>query len=408
MKKILLLALSALVCFLAVSCVHRDNGIYRSESVESARADQNKSALSDKIEEIKEEYVPKRVSFVAAGDNIVYYGNVLEAASLSGDGERYDFSHQFQYIKDQISSSDVAFINQETLTASSLPLEYYPRFNSPTEVVDCLIEVGFDVINIANNHMLDHGISALRESTDYLRQNKQVFTVGAYYDEADYNDIRIYEHDGVKIAILSYTEFTNMGRGGDTSSFCVPLLREDTLREQIPLAKQVSDIVLVSVHWGNENSFETSVNQRRFASLMCELGADVIIGHHPHVIQTIEWLQSDNGNRTLCAYSLGNLCAEMAEGKNMLGGLLSFDIVKYEEDTVAENVVFTPTVYYFNSRFKQNSVIYLDDFTEELASKHGISYYGNSVSLSELVSYLEKYIPSEFLPENISSSDMST
>jgi poly-gamma-glutamate synthesis protein (capsule biosynthesis protein) len=86
------------------------------------------------------------------------------------------------------------------------------------------------------------------------------------------------QENGVKIAILSYTEFTNMGRGGDTSSFCVPLLREDTLREQIPLAKQVSDIVLVSVHWGNENSFETSVNQRRFASLMCEWILKAVLG----------------------------------------------------------------------------------------------------------------------------------
>jgi hypothetical protein len=87
----------------------------------------------------------------------------------------------------------------------------------------------------------------------------------------------------------------------------------------------------------------------------------------------------------------------MAEGKNMLGGLLCFDIVKYEDGTVAENVVFTPTVYYFNSRFKQNSVIYLDDFTDDLAASHGISYYGNSVSRDQLVAYVEKYIPSEFL-----------
>lgn len=396
MKKYLAFLLAILFCLSTFSC-NKDEGIYESVTVKKAKPDENRSALSVKIEEIKEEYVPKRVSFVAAGDNIVYYGNVLEAANMSNGNYKYDFSHQFQYIKEKISSADIAFINQETITARSLPLEYYPRFNSPVDVVDCLIDAGFDIINVANNHMLDHGVSALRESVDYLRKEKQVFTVGGYYDDADFNEVKIYERDGVKIALLSYAEFTNQGRGGDTSSFKIPLLREDTLRAQIPAAVDAADIVLVSVHWGNENSFNPTDNQKYYASLMCDLGADVIIGHHPHVIQPMEWLESENGNRTLCAYSLGNLCAEMAEGKNMLGGLLCFDIVKYEDGTVAENVVFTPTVYYFNSRFKQNSVIYLDDFTDDLAASHGISYYGNSVSRDQLVAYVEKYIPSEFL-----------
>jgi len=399
MKKYTAFIIASLLCFSMFSCREKED-IYQSKAVETAQSDFNRSALSVKIEEIKEEYVPKRVSFIAAGDNIVYYGNVLEASKMSNGSYQYDFSHQFQYIKEKISSADVAFINQETISAKSLPLEYYPRFNSPVDVVDCLIDAGFDIINVANNHMLDHGVSALRESVDYLRQEKQVFTVGGYYDDADFNELKIYEQNGVKIAVLSYTEFTNMGRGTDSSPFKIPILREDVLKEQIPAAVDVADIVLVSVHWGNENSFIPSENQEYYASLMCDLGADVIIGHHPHVIQPMGWIESDNGNRTLCAYSLGNLCAEMKLGQNMLGGLLSFDIVKYENDTVAENVIFVPTVYYFNSRFKQNSVIFLDDFTEELAASHGISYYGNSVSRSELVAYVEKYIPSEFLEKN--------
>ena len=101
MKKYLAFVLAILLCLSMFSC-SKDEGIYESDTVKKAKPDENRSALSVKIEEIKEEYVPKRVSFVAAGDNIVYYGNVLEAASLSSGSYKYDFSHQFQYIKEKI------------------------------------------------------------------------------------------------------------------------------------------------------------------------------------------------------------------------------------------------------------------------------------------------------------------
>ena len=132
---------------------------------------------------------------------------------------------------------------------------------------------------------------------------------------------------------------------------------------------------------------------------MADLGVDVILGHHPHVIQPIEYLERPDGGRTLCVYSLGNFVAEMSRDYNMLGGLIAFDIVKRGDTLTTENVVFLPTVYYFTTSFYRNHVYFLSDFTEELAASHGLAYYGRSVTISGLKKYLTDTISREFLPE---------
>ena len=92
MKKYTAFIIASLLCFSMFSCREKED-IYQSKAVETAQSDFNRSTLSVKIEEMKEEYVPKRVSFIAAGDNIVYYGNVLEASKMSNGSYQYDFSH---------------------------------------------------------------------------------------------------------------------------------------------------------------------------------------------------------------------------------------------------------------------------------------------------------------------------
>ncbi len=345
----------------------------------------------------------KSVSFVGAGDNIVYYGNVRDAASCAvKDGRKYNFAPAYTDIADAVREADLSFINQETLMCGDgYAFSYYPQFNGPQDLGYDLAELGFDVVNIANNHMLDKGESGLKATIDFWNTLENVTLLGGYTSKEDYAEPRILTVNEVNIAFLSYTFMTNGLKLPSSSSLVIPYPDDDTVMTQLARAKELADYIIVSVHWGDENVFTPNAEQRSFANLLAEHGADAIIGHHPHVIQPIEWLDRPDGGKTLCVFSLGNFMAEMARDYNMLGGLISFDIVKCGDHVTTENVLFTPTVYYFTTSFYKNHVYYMSEFTEDLASSHGLAYYGRTLTIPTLKKYLNSTIDDVFLPESL-------
>lgn len=340
-------------------------------------------------------------SFVGAGDNLIFYGNVRDAASCAVSGGRaYNFAPTYASVKDTIQSADVAFINQESLMCGDgYAFSYYPRFNGPQDLAYDLAETGFDVVNIANNHMLDKGADGLEATIDFWRTVDGVSLLGGYKSQDEYAEPLVVEANGIRIAFLTYTTFTNLAKSPASSPLVIPYPDDDTVTAQLARAHELADFVIVSVHWGDEYTFTPNASQRSLANLLAENGADVIIGHHPHVIQPIEYLERPDGGKTLCVYSLGNFVAEQNHDFTMLGGLISFDIVKIGDTTTAENVVFQPTVYYFNTSFYKNHVYFLSDFTEDLAASHGLAYYGKSITVEKVTEYVKNTISAEFLPE---------
>lgn len=352
---------------------------------------------------------PARVSFVGCGDNIIYYGNVREAATKAPAGRNYGFAYSYERVADIISGADVAFINQETLMCGDgYEITYYPTFNSPRDVGYDLVDVGFDVVNIANNHMLDKTGAGLERTIEFWKE-QPILMIGGYESEEDYNTPRYLESGGLRIAFLSYTYGTNGFVIGDGYNAWVPYLYSDltneivdteTIKVQTAAAKADSDILIVSVHWGKEGAFTPSESQKECAKLFADCGVDVIVGHHPHVIQPVEWIEGEDGNKTLCVYSLGNFMAEQAYDYNMVGGIISFDMVRTEMGEISvENVLFIPTVFHHNSAFYNNQVWLMEEYTAEMAASHGISYYGNHTSLDRLKKYVTDTVSPEFLPD---------
>ena len=343
----------------------------------------------------------RSASFVGVGDIIIYYGNVRDAKSQGVPGGRtYNFAPLFKNVSERISSADIAFVNQETLMCGDgYEFSYYPHFNGPQDLGYDIKEAGFDVVNIANNHMLDKGENGLLATIDFWNSLEGITLIGGYKDQTDYDTLRIVERNGVRIAFLSYTFFTNYLSLPDGAETVIPYFDDETAMTQLSRARELADFVIVSVHWDAENTFTPTQIERDFSRLLADNGADAIIGHHPHVIQPVEWIDRADGGRTLCVYSLGNFAAEQAKDYNMLGGMISFDMVLTDGTPSIENVKFIPTVYYFDTSFYQNQVYYLSDFTEEMANSHGISYYGNSLSLDTLKKYLSDTIDSRFLGE---------
>lgn len=351
---------------------------------------------------------PTVISFLGVGDNIIYYGNVRDAASLAEPGGRqYNFKPAYKNVADLISGADVSFINQEVLMSGG-ELSYYPRFNSPQDLGHDLVEIGFDVINIATNHMLDGNDAGLRSTIEFWKSFDGITMIGGYENAADYDAIRYYEKDGIVIAFLAYTEHTNFITPEPNADTVIPYFDESTIKRQVAYANQTADLVIVSAHWGDEYTYTPSDFQTHYAQVIADAGADVIIGHHPHVIQKIEWLTGEtHGNKTLCAYSLGNFLSEMEYDYNMLGGILTFDISKLADDTHVENVKFLPCVTYFDTAFYNNSVWLLEDFTQDMADTHGIITYdwsygykdSHHIILDEFYYIVRQNISEDFLPD---------
>lgn len=346
---------------------------------------------------------PQRASFAAAGDAIVHEGIWMEAqktARNAGNGDDYDFSHLFREIADDIAAYDLSFINQETLMAgAAYGYSAYPRFNTPRELADALIDTGFDVINIANNHMMDMLPEGLAATIDFW-DTQPVTLIGGYKNEADYNTARIVTVNDIDIAFLSYCYGTNglsMPAGYD---MIIPYLDETVIRAQTAAVRDTADFVVVSVHWGEDSYQPLTEQQKTFAKIFADCGVDVVVGHHPHLIQPVEWIEGEGGNRTLCAYSLGNFFSLMAKAENMVGGLLSLDFVVEGEEKRLENVQFIPTFFYYNMGFFGQTIMYQDEYTEALAQTHGVQNYAvsNNKTAAELIAYTRGLIADEFLP----------
>ena len=369
----------------------------KTEVSSAGNTDASETAL---IPEKTPEPVYEKISFIGCGDNIVYYGNVRDAQKLAKDGEKYNFRPTYDEVKSIIENADIAFINQETVMAEGVALSYYPRFNSPREVGTNLLDVGYDVINIANNHMLDKGDTGLASTIEFWK-SQDCLMIGGYENISDYDTVRFLEKNGIKTAFLSYTYATNGINKSASSPLAIPYIKDEDITRQIAKAKEECEFIIVSVHWGDEGAFKPNAEQKRVAQLIADCGADVIIGHHPHVIQPVEWLNGKDGNKTLCVYSLGNFAAEQSYAYNMVGGIISFDIVSKDNGKpYIENPVFTPTVFHFDSGFYNNRVYLLKNYTEELVKAHGVrTAYGKSISLPILQGYVDGCIPEEFLPE---------
>ena len=378
--------------FSAILCIGKNNSEKSAESETQAVIEETTAAPEPVVE-------TKKVSFAAMGDNIMYTCNFDDARDrANAQYPEFNFTPIYTDILPQIQAADFAIINQETLMAGE---EYgyssYPCFNSPQALGDQLCDMGFDIIGMANNHMLDMGSNGLADTIAYWK-TKPVTMIGGYADLSDYQTPRVVEKNGLKIGLLAYTYGTNGITLSENSPVIVPYINDEAIKADIARTKEVCDCVVVCIHWGEENIYTPTEEEKRVAQLMADEGVAVILGSHPHVIQPIEWLNGANGNKTLCIYSLGDFVATMVEAGNMLGGILSFDIISDADGIRCDNVLFTPTVHNFGPTYYNSKIYYLSDYPAELAEQLA-GVYGTHTNLDELYGIVKNVMSPEFLPD---------
>lgn len=263
------------------------------------------------------------ISFIAFGD-ILAHEPIYRYGLQNGEG----FDFLFENMQEVLADSDIAIINQETpLTDNPSMYSDYPRFGTPVEVGQAIVDAGFDVVTCATNHALDRGAKGV-EFTKRFFDSSQVICLGIQtLEDTDERPYEIITRKGVRFALLNYTYGTNGMLIPDGNPQMVHLLEnEEKIRDDIARAEEDADCVLVFVHWGTEYAKETDDFQQKWTRLFLESGVDVVVGTHPHVQQPVALLTGEDGHQMLVYYSLGNYISAQPEKSCSKGGMAQFTV----------------------------------------------------------------------------------
>lgn len=348
---------------------------------ETNGTDQSDAEDDDEEEPEEEQFTDIRVS--AVGD-VMGHTSQLEAAYNAETGE-YDFTSVFEDVQPIISESDLAIANLETtLAGSDRPFIGYPLFNTPDAIIDALDYAGFDTIITTNNHSLDTGLEGVRRTVEVIEE-KGLDLAGTFTEEPDsrvlYKDV-----EGIKIAILAYTEHLNgldANYPQDDVLSMINVISEERILADIEEAESEDvDLMIAYMHWGGEYERYPNDFQQNYAELLTREGVDIIFGSHPHVIQQATYLEVD-GNESIVAYSLGNFVSNqrretLGEEREPTedGVIFHVDVQKNEQtgETTIQQVEYTPTWVYRNQYEGDSTYTYrvlpverileTDEFTE--------------------------------------------
>lgn len=278
------------------------------------------------------------VAFAAMGDMLAHEAVNISARTSSG----YDFTPYFTDIKPLYQGADVVFCNPETLVSGpKYVVTGYPQFNAPTEFARDLTDVGCQVFNYATNHVGDKGQDALNASLDVWDALKPLAISGSNRSQAEQYTIKYFTKNSITFAFLAFADFSNMGL---PNSYSINLYHDKPLVERLMKeARKKADVVVVSMHWGTEDSTAVNDDQREASQRVADLGADVIIGTGPHVLQPVAQLTRADGGKTLVWYSIANMLSVQMWVNELTGGVAKWTVTKKGSDVTISDPEFDAT-----------------------------------------------------------------
>ncbi len=295
-----------------------------------------------------EPYVVATASVGAAGD-VLTHTPVITAAK---NGSEYNFDNIYTYVDDYFQAYDYMVVNLEVpLAGPDHPYQGYPQFNCPDSMVDALQKAGVDMVLTANNHSYDMGHDGMIRTQEVL-QDKGMDYIGTR-TSTDGATYQIQEINGIKIGMVCYTYDTTASTDGKLSLNGLVLRESDRdlvnsfdYTDLDPFYAEIEDLldamesdgaeaIMVFLHWGNEYTLTPISYQTTMAQKLCDMGVDVIVGGHPHVLEPFDTLTSDDGHTTYCLYSTGNLISNQRRDT-----LPSIGNRIYTEDGVIFGVTF--------------------------------------------------------------------
>jgi len=306
------------------------------------------------------------LTIIAAGDNLYH-------APMVKSGEEGDYETAYLEVLSLLEKADITFINQETLLGGKeFGFTGYPEFNSPQALGRAIEKSGFNVVNHATNHIMDKGEKAVFATMDFWDNYPDVTVLGIHRSQEKRNLPVLVSKNNITLGFLSYTYGTNGIRVPPDKPYLVSLINTAIMAREIDALRPLCDFLVVSMHWGEEYQHDYSKTQKNLATMLAEHSVDLVIGHHPHVIQKIESITRPDGKNMICFYSLGNFISAQTDSATFLGAMAFVRLKKTASDNIisVEEYGAIPTVTHYEKDFTGFKVYPLYAYTEELMKKH--------------------------------------
>jgi gamma-polyglutamate biosynthesis protein CapA len=257
-------------------------------------AERNNSVRSNEKQEIK----------------LLFVGDVMMARYVEKRIKNLnkEYIYPFEKILNYLKTFDYVIANLEgPISDKGVKVGSKYSFRMKPEVAEALSKANINIVNLANNHIFDYGKVAFEDTLKNLEKNNIKYFGNSY-------EPLIIEKEGAKIGFLGFSDFLKHLEVKENKIGIATI--NDNISEIIKKAKEKVDILIVSFHWGEEYKKIANERQRKIAKIAIDSGADLVIGHHPHIIQNIEKYKDK-----FIFYSLGNFIFDQNFSKEtMIGG----------------------------------------------------------------------------------------
>ena len=402
---VLMIAATAFLIYLSINLVNKEADVTPTGSaVQLPQTTQTKPVPTETeeteaptTEAPETEQVIATATIGAMGD-LLMHEPVFRTCRQS-DGS-YDFSSIFRYIKDAVSGLDYAIANLETtFGGDNYPYQGNPAFNCPDPLIDAVVDAGFDMLLTANNHAGDTMNDGIKRTIEIVR-DAGLATLGSQLSGE--NRYSVVDVNGIKIGMVCYTwAYADYGSSFSLNGL-TPVKDEgqmnyfannnpDKLYNELgPILEGMkadgAEATMILLHWGQEYQLVENAAQQKMAQKLCDMGFDVIVGGHPHVVQPMAVLESTEnpGHKTYCIYSLGNAVSNQRNGYVKAcpgahgedGVLFTVTFEKYSDGKVyVAGVDALPTWVNMqsNTGVKEYNIVPLDKETEDEWGNLGMS-----------------------------------
>ncbi|MBE6917757.1 MAG: CapA family protein [Ruminococcaceae bacterium] len=333
--------------------------------------------------------IKESTATIGATGDILLHQQVIDSGWQNDKGI-YDYTYIFKHLVQYVNSVDYAVANMEgTLSGTENGDEYsgWPTFNAPNAIAEAAKNAGFDMLLTANNHAYDKGHHGFHRTQEVI--SGLGFDHIGTRQEADAKTYLVKDVNGIKIGLSCYTYDTRTWNDEHKISLNGIILSEDNAKlvntfneayldefytklsgEMDAMKAEGADVIMLFIHWGDEYHTTPNAEQKKIAQGLCDLGVDVIVGGHPHVMQPIEMLESttDPAHNTLCLYSMGNAVSNITHRDKAPDGtprpyecedglLFNVTFAKYSDGTVIVEKADAVPYYvnrYYSSALERN------------------------------------------------------
>ncbi len=360
---------------------------------------------------------PIEIIIGGTGDIMVHESQLNDASYTASYEEGYDyyFDHTFKYIKPALEYPDIMIGNLETVFASAAAGGYtgFPQFNSPDSLAESLKKAGFDVLTTCNNHSLDRGKDGLLRTLSVL-DDVGLYHTGTFDSIESFNSPLIIDVKGIKVGILAgaYGYQFSSRLTAEEHEYMVSYNDAEYLKDEVKDLKDAgAQIIVASLHWGYEKYYDIYTDQKDLAPILVEAGVDIIFGHHPHILQPIEYmevtLEDGTTNSAVICYSMGNFIANAVQRYDREGAIcyvyLSYDFTT-DEVTIQKAEVLPTYINFSRTYFYDYHVLpivsdidtlNIDNFNVTSTFKRGLQTRLTDIKESITDNYVEfiDYIP---------------